>query len=53
MYQLDESAEKRILHKPCIDLERSEYTSFSMLAILKCEFQWTSILISRYMDSRG
>ena len=29
MYQLDESAEKRILHKPCIDLERSEYTSLS------------------------
>ena len=44
---------KRILHKLCIDMERSEYTSFSMLAILKCEFQWTSILISRYMDSRG
>ena len=44
---------KRILHKLCIDMERSEYTSFSMLVILKCEFQWTSILISRYMDSRG
>ncbi|HJC73942.1 MAG TPA: hypothetical protein H9697_03195 [Candidatus Mediterraneibacter faecavium] len=44
---------KRILHKLCIDMERSEYTSFSMLAMLKCEFQWTSILISRYMDSRG
>ena len=44
---------KKILHKLCIDMERSEYTSFSMLAILKCEFQWTSILISRYMDSRG
>ena len=44
---------KRILHKLCIDMERSEYTSFSMLAILKCEFQWTSILILRYMDSRG
>ena len=44
---------KRILHKLCIDMERSEYTSFSMLAVLKCEFQWTSILISRYMDSRG
>ena len=44
---------KRILHKLCIDMERSEYTSFSMLAMLKCEFHWTSILISRYMDSRG
>ena len=44
---------KRILHKLCIDMERSEYTSFSMLEMLKCEFQWTSILISRYMDSRG
>ena len=44
---------KKILHKLCIDMERSEYTSFSMLAILKCEFQWTSILILRYMDSRG
>ena len=44
---------KRILHKLCIDMERSEYTSFSMLAVLKYEFQWTSILISRYMDSRG
>ena len=44
---------KRILHKLCIDMERSEYTSFSMLAMLKYEFQWTSILISRYMDSRG
>ena len=44
---------QRMLHKLCIDMERSEYTSFSMLAILKCEFQWTSILISRYMDSRG
>ena len=44
---------KRILHKLCIDMERSEYTSFSMLAILKCEFQMTSILILRYMDSRG
>ena len=44
---------KRRLHKLCIDMERSEYTSFSMLAMLKCEFQWTSILISRYMDSRG
>ena len=43
----------RILDKLCIDMERSEYTSFSMLAMLKCEFQWTSILISRYMDSRG
>ena len=42
-----------ILHKLCIDMERSEYTSFSMLAILKCESHWTSILISRYMDSRG
>ena len=30
---------KKILHKLCIDMERSEYTSFSMLAILKCEFQ--------------
>ena len=29
---------KRILHKLCIDMERSEYTSFSMLAMLKCEF---------------
>ena len=38
MYQLDESAEKRILHKPCIDLERSEYTSFSMLIKSKCKF---------------
>ena len=44
---------KMMLHKLCIDMERSEYTSFSMLAMLKCEFQWTSILISRYMDSRG
>ena len=44
---------KKILHKLCIGMERSEYTSFSMLAILKCEFQWTSILILRYMDSRG
>ena len=44
---------KRILHKLCIDMERSEYTSSSMLEMLKCEFQWTSILISRYMDSRG
>ena len=44
---------QRILHKLCIDMERSEYTSFSMLARSKCEFQWTSILISRYMDSRG
>ena len=44
---------KKILHKLCIDMERSEYTSFSMLAILKCEFQWTSLLMSRYMDSRG
>ena len=43
----------RILDKLCIDMERSEYTSFSTLAMLKCEFQWTSILISRYMDSRG
>ena len=30
---------KKILHKLCIDMERSEYTSFSMLATLKCEFQ--------------
>ena len=44
---------RMMLHKLCIDMERSEYTSFSMLAMLKCEFQWTSILISRYMDSRG
>ena len=44
---------KKILHKLCIDMERSEYTLFSMLAILKCEFQWASILILRYMDSRG
>ncbi len=44
---------QRRLHKLCIDMERSEYTSFSMLAILKCESHWTSILISRYMDSRG
>ncbi|HJC73751.1 MAG TPA: hypothetical protein H9697_02195 [Candidatus Mediterraneibacter faecavium] len=44
---------KRILHKLCIDMERSEYTSFSMLAMLKCKSHWTSILISRYMDSRG
>ena len=44
---------KMMLHKLCIDMERSEYTSFSMLAILKCESRWTSILISRYMDSRG
>ena len=44
---------KKILNKLCIDMERSEYTSFSMLAILKCESRWTSILISRYMDSRG
>ena len=44
---------KKILHKLCIDVERFEYTSFSMLAILKCEFQWTNILMSRYMDSRG
>ena len=44
---------KKILHKLCIDMERSEYTSFSMLAALKCEFPWTSILMSRYMDSRG
>ena len=44
---------KKILHKLCIGMERSEYTSFSMLAILKCEFQWTSILILCYMDSRG
>ena len=44
---------KKIPHKLCIDMERSEYTLFSMLAILKCEFQWTSILILRYMDSRG
>ena len=28
---------KRILHKLCIDMERSEYTSFSMLAMLKCD----------------
>ena len=26
---------KKILHKLCIDMERSEYTSFSMLAALK------------------
>ncbi len=26
---------KRMLHKLCIDMERSEYTSFSMLAIVK------------------
>ena len=44
---------KRNLHKLCIDMERSEYTSFSMLARSKYEFQWTKILISRYMDSRG
>ena len=44
---------RRILHKLCIDMERSEYTSFSMLAGWKCEFQWTSIFIPRYMDSRG
>ena len=44
---------QRILHKLCIDMERSEYTSFSMLAMLKCKSHWTSILISRYMDSRG
>ena len=44
---------KRILHKLCIDMERSEYTSFSMLARSKYESHWTSILISRYMDSRG
>ena len=44
---------KKIRHKLCIDMERSEYTSFSMLTILKCEFQMTSILILRYMDSRG
>ena len=44
---------QRILHKLCIDMERSEYTSFSMLAMLKCKSRWTSILISRYMDSRG
>ena len=44
---------KRILHKLCIDMERSEYTSFYMLAGWKCEFQWTSIFIPRYMDSRG
>ncbi len=37
---------KRILHKLCIDMERSEYTSFSMLAMLKYESHWTSILIS-------
>ena len=36
---------KKILHKLCIDMERSEYTSFSMLG--------TSVLIPRYMDSRG
>ena len=30
---------KKILHKLCIDMERSEYTLFSMLVILKCEFQ--------------
>ncbi|HIZ82159.1 MAG TPA: hypothetical protein H9722_08745 [Candidatus Mediterraneibacter pullistercoris] len=30
---------KKILHKLCIDMERSEYTSFSMLVILKSEFQ--------------
>ncbi|MDM8125422.1 hypothetical protein QUV88_07605 [Mediterraneibacter glycyrrhizinilyticus] len=42
-----------MLHKLCIDMERSEYTSFSMLAGWKCEFQWTSIFIPRYMDSRG
>ena len=44
---------KKILHKLCIDMECSEYTSFSMLAALKYEFQWTSILMPRYMDSRG
>ena len=44
---------QRRLHKLCIDMERSEYTSFSMLAMLKYESHWTSILISRYMDSRG
>ena len=44
---------KMMLHKLCIDMERSEYTSFSMLAGWKCEFQWTSIFIPRYMDSRG
>ena len=44
---------KKILHKLCNGMERSEYTSFSMLAILKCELQWTSILILCYMDSRG
>ena len=44
---------KMMLHKLCIDMERSEYTSFSMLAMLKCKSRWTSILISRYMDSRG
>ena len=44
---------KMMLHKLYIDMERSEYTSFSMLAGWKCEFQWTSIFIPRYMDSRG
>ena len=44
---------QRILHKLCIDMEHSEYTSFSMLVMSKCESHWTSILISRYMDSRG
>ena len=44
---------KMMLHKLCIDMERSEYTLFSMLAMLKCKSRWTSILISRYMDSRG
>ena len=44
---------KVMLHKLYIDMERSEYTSFSMLAGWKCEFQWTSIFIPRYMDSRG
>ena len=42
---------RMMLHKLCIDMERSEYTSFSMLAGWKCEF--TSIFIPRYMDSRG
>ena len=37
---------KMMLHKLCIDMERSEYTSFSMLAMLKYESHWTSILIS-------
>ena len=44
---------KVMLHKLYIDMERSEYTSFSMLAGWKCEFQWTSIFIPRHMDSRG